>query len=64
MGLENGNINIYDITQQYDLVKTVQNAHKEIYFIKQISDEDFVSYGEDGYLKVWSDNLINKIKNN
>ena len=66
MGLENGNINIYDITKKYDLVKTVQKAHKEIYFIKQISDEGFcfVSYGEDEYLKVWSVNLINKIKNN
>ncbi len=54
LGLENGNINIYDIKDKFHLVRTIKKAHnKKIYFITQISDNSIGAYGEDKYYKEW-----------
>ena len=61
LGLENGNINIYDIKDDFNLVRTIEKAHnKKIYFIKQISDNSIGTYGEDKYYKEWNLDIIMK----
>ena len=61
LGLENGNINIYDIKDDFKLVRTIEKAHnKKIYFIKQISDNSIGTYGEDKYYKEWNLDIIMK----
>ena len=61
LGLENGDIKIYDIKKKFDLVRTIKKAHnKKIYFIKQISDNSIASYGEDEYYKEWNLDIIMK----
>ena len=61
LGLENGNINIYDIKDNFYLVRTIKKAHnKKIYFIKQISDNSIATFGEDQYYKEWNLDIIMK----
>ena len=58
IGLKNGNIHIFDIINNYELIRSIYNAHSfnkiaSINGITELSDGSFASYGEDGIIKIW-----------
>ena len=58
IGLNNGNIHIFDIMNNYELIRSIYNAHSinktaSINGITELSDGSFASYGEDGMIKIW-----------
>ena len=55
-----GNIHIFDINNNYELINTIKDAHKvikdsdaSINGIIELSDGIFASYGEDKKIKIW-----------
>lgn len=60
IGLRSGNIYIFNLINNYELMKTINNAHifKDKYKcsingIIELSNGSFASYGEDGIIKIW-----------
>ena len=59
VGIRKGDIYIFDINNDYKLIKTIKMAHNKIndYSINGItviSDNSFASFGEDKIIKIWS----------
>lgn len=58
IGTRSANIYIFDISNNYELIKTINNAHIiendfAINGITELSDGTFASYGEDKIIKIW-----------
>ena len=58
IGMRYGNIHFFDINNNYELIKTIQSAHKivkgaSINGVIELSDGSFASYGEDKIIKIW-----------
>jgi WD40 repeat protein len=60
IGMRYGNIHIFDINNNYELINTIKDAHKvikdsdaSINGIIELSDGVFASYGEDKKIKIW-----------
>ena len=58
IGTRSGNIYLFDISNNYELLKTINYAHKiindfAINGITELSDGTFASYGEDKVIKIW-----------
>ena len=58
IGLKNGNIYIFNILNDYELIRSINNAHNiknkaSINGITELSDGSFASYGEDETIKIW-----------
>ena len=59
VGIRTGDIFIFDINNDYKLIKTITSAHNQInqYSINgitELSDNSFASFGEDKKIKIWS----------
>ena len=59
IGLRNGDIRIFDIKNNYQLISSIIKAHNiknnfSINGITQISDYSFASYGENKIIKIWN----------
>ena len=59
VGCRKGDIYIFDINNDYKLIKTIKMAHNQIndYSINgitELSDNSFASFGEDKKIKIWS----------
>lgn len=59
VGIRKGDIYIFDINNDYKLIKTIKKAHNQIndYSINgitELSDNSFASFGEDKKIKIWS----------
>ena len=59
VGIRKGDIFIFDINNDYKLIKTIKSAHNQIneYSINgitELSDNSFASFGEDKKIKIWS----------
>ena len=53
-GEENGSLTIYD-RNKYSLIKSIPNAHKSgIYAIRKMRNNDIITGGEDGRIKIWT----------